>query len=403
MQYDHEGTLVMFNIESKAEKVGPTRTKRNNVEVAATIVMVEDLISGGIAAADITLLTPYNAQVTLLKKQLALYSELPSHSDISSIHVDTVATMHGEENSVVVLTFVSTDDLGFMEESQRLCVALSRARDALIIFHNATSISMNLHRRSFRVYRDILKYLEKHDCMKEYQLRTDRIFMEDDEDTNLQREKDEYLSNKRYLTGVKALLGSVQEDLVQEDPAPRVNKGKGKEKMSSSIQSPIAAVSPREKFFDFPEPSLLDLQNYDLTPEVDEHGQPEAGPSTSVALVQNRLVVGLAKEQEEAEITREAIRLATAEEEYGRDDGKLHSCTEFLAEIPPAESDGDREEEGPSGEATENQGYSGWASGGGKGTGKERATDDSPPETKEPNWEGASDGAGMQHLYTVKT
>ncbi|MCJ1437709.1 hypothetical protein MMC27_007096 [Xylographa pallens] len=309
-KYDHEGTLVMFDIASKAEKVGPTRTKRNNIEVAAAIHMVEDLIAGGVSAADITLLTSYNAQVTLFKKQLASYSKLPSHANMSPIHVDTVDTMHGEENSVVVLTFVSTEDLGFMGEPQRLCVALSRARDALIIFHNATSVSMNLNRRSLGVYRDIVKYLRNHDCLKRYHVPTNRFFMEDDKDTILQREKDEYLSNKRYYNGVKAIIGPVQEDPVHEDLAPKTNKGKGREKLSLSTPATkgfsSTDFSPTEEFVDCPEfwhidpaaaPAIMQgPANYDLTPEIDEHGQSVAGPSNSVALVQNRLVAELAKE-----------------------------------------------------------------------------------------------------------
>ncbi|MCJ1382759.1 hypothetical protein MMC17_005872 [Xylographa soralifera] len=169
--------------------------------------------------------------------------------------------MYGEENSVVILTFVSTEDLGFMEEPQRLCVALSRGRDALIIFHNVTS---------------------------NYQVQTSRIFMDDEEDIILAREKAEYLSNKRYFDGLKALIGPVEEDTKSAS-----HKGKGKEKMSSPTQAtevlstPATVTAPTVSSWNSwagdvdlavvsTNPVMQDLGDYDTTPEVDDQGQPVA-------------------------------------------------------------------------------------------------------------------------------
>ncbi|MCJ1395003.1 hypothetical protein MMC18_007884 [Xylographa bjoerkii] len=175
----------------------------------------------------VTVLTPYNAQVTLFKKQLALYSDDPANFNVSTVRVKTVDTMHAEKSSVVFLSMVNTEDLGFMEEPQRLCVAFSRARDALIVFHNATSISMNLNRRSLRVYQDIVEYLQTHDAFKYYSKEISGVFMERDEDAILQREQDDYATRK-YYQGLKAVL--------DEENVPATSS-KGKQKLVEAINS----------------------------------------------------------------------------------------------------------------------------------------------------------------------
>ncbi|MCJ1399370.1 hypothetical protein MMC11_002572 [Xylographa trunciseda] len=110
-KYDHEGTPVMFDVPSVAEKVGVTRTKRNNMEVATSIRLIEDLVAGGIPIAEITILIPYNAQVVLITKQLALHYGLFTYIDLSTVQVDTLDVMHREKNSVVILTIISTEIL----------------------------------------------------------------------------------------------------------------------------------------------------------------------------------------------------------------------------------------------------------------------------------------------------
>lgn len=55
------------------------------------------------------------------------------------IHITQVDTFQGEENRIILLSLVRSNaakKIGFLSTENRVCVALSRARDGLYIFGN---------------------------------------------------------------------------------------------------------------------------------------------------------------------------------------------------------------------------------------------------------------------------
>ena len=57
--------------------------------------------------------------------------------------VTTVDNYQGEENDIVILSLVRSnhhDNIGFLKASNRVCVALSRARHGMFIFGNASCL-----------------------------------------------------------------------------------------------------------------------------------------------------------------------------------------------------------------------------------------------------------------------
>ena len=59
------------------------------------------------------------------------------------VRVTTVDNYQGEENDIIILSLVRSNhqnQIGFLKASNRVCVALSRARYGLFIFGNASCL-----------------------------------------------------------------------------------------------------------------------------------------------------------------------------------------------------------------------------------------------------------------------
>jgi len=128
----------------------------------------------------IAIISPYSAQVSLIKIKLRKYFEeeknqfmkkIQSENDktfqfydkkinlentfykeefmkadiIDFISVNSVDGYQGQENDIVILSTVrsKTNRIGFLRDQRRLNVAITRARKSLIIFGNAETLSMN--------------------------------------------------------------------------------------------------------------------------------------------------------------------------------------------------------------------------------------------------------------------
>jgi helicase required for RNAi-mediated heterochromatin assembly 1 len=118
-------------------------SKYNEQEAEFVVGCFCYLVRGGIVPPHaITVLTFYNGQrkliLKLLKQQEFLAGEYLS--------VNTVDSYQGEENAVVLLSLVRSNEqgkIGFLEVANRVCVALSRARLGFYIFGNATQLSID--------------------------------------------------------------------------------------------------------------------------------------------------------------------------------------------------------------------------------------------------------------------
>lgn len=63
--------------------------------------------------------------------------------DHRKVRISTVDNYQGEENDIILLSLVRSnnfDQIGFLKTSNRICVALSRARNGLYIFGNKTCL-----------------------------------------------------------------------------------------------------------------------------------------------------------------------------------------------------------------------------------------------------------------------
>jgi len=116
-----------------------------NADEADMIVgFLEYLVYNGVQTEDVTVLTFYNGQRKRLLASLR-------HRQTGSLtgrrfNVVTVDSYQGEENEIVILSLVRSNDkgqIGFLEIDNRVCVALSRARCGFYIFGNGMLLYQN--------------------------------------------------------------------------------------------------------------------------------------------------------------------------------------------------------------------------------------------------------------------
>lgn len=142
---------------SRCDTVGPTQSKVNDMELAACLGLVNEFLQSGIDPKDITLLSPYAAQVSNFRTAVGRGS-IPQRA----VKMNTVDGYQGDENSVVVVSLTTRENIGFNKEKKRNCVALSRGRDAVVLLCDYSCLDDNTRdKRYIRKLKDI-----RADCIK---------------------------------------------------------------------------------------------------------------------------------------------------------------------------------------------------------------------------------------------
>lgn len=134
------------------EQVETDGESRLNVEEAALAVqMVRELLAAGVAQEAIALIAPYAAQVRHVRERL---DEL----GWERIEVNSVDGFQGREKEVVVLTLVRSNyegQIGFLADTRRMNVALTRAKRKLIVIGDSATITVE------RFYAELVGYFEE--------------------------------------------------------------------------------------------------------------------------------------------------------------------------------------------------------------------------------------------------
>ena len=110
-------------------------SKSNSHEVRFIAQFASYLLKQGYSHSDITILTFYEAQRFNIKDELGKISKL-----YQQIRVSTVDKYQGEENKIILFSVVRSNkksEIGHCKEDNRVCVALSRAKEGLFIIGNS--------------------------------------------------------------------------------------------------------------------------------------------------------------------------------------------------------------------------------------------------------------------------
>ena len=96
----------------------------NEGEAEAVVGHIRGLLAIGVAPGEVGVITPYSAQVTLLRQLLAA-------GDLRDVEVSTVDGFQGREKEVIVISMVRSNEdnkVGFLADPRRMNVAVTRAR-----------------------------------------------------------------------------------------------------------------------------------------------------------------------------------------------------------------------------------------------------------------------------------
>jgi len=128
-------------------------SRRNPAEAELVGKQIEGLLDAGLAPRDIAVIAPYAAQVRLMREQLA----------IEGLEIDTVDGFQGREKEAVVISLVRSNangEIGFLGDTRRMNVALTRARRKLIVIGDSATIAAH------PFYERLLGYFELHGAYK---------------------------------------------------------------------------------------------------------------------------------------------------------------------------------------------------------------------------------------------
>lgn len=110
-------------------------SRKNPEEANLAVSYVKRLLEAGVRPNAIGVISPYRAQVRLLRQKLDGYPE---------IEVDSVDGFQGREKEAIVISFVRSNhegEIGFLADTRRTNVAFTRARRCLIVIGDSATLS----------------------------------------------------------------------------------------------------------------------------------------------------------------------------------------------------------------------------------------------------------------------
>ena len=143
---DHEDTLnyhsikgIKFNMffvdhRHPENPNDDLKSPSNSHEATFLAALCNYLLQQGYQPHQITVITPYVGQMFELRSQFR-------ENGISNVHITPIDGYQGEENEIILLSLVRSNRLGFVKDENRICVALSRAKQGMYCIGNFTLFS----------------------------------------------------------------------------------------------------------------------------------------------------------------------------------------------------------------------------------------------------------------------
>ena len=131
--------------EEALELGSESRFNREEAEFLANYL--KQLLETGVKPEEIAVISPYSAQVRLLSSLIAN----------SKIEVDSVDGFQGREKEVVLLSLVRSNvegEMGFLTDTRRMNVAMTRARRKLFVIGDSSTLS------NIQFYQNFINYTE---------------------------------------------------------------------------------------------------------------------------------------------------------------------------------------------------------------------------------------------------
>lgn len=131
------------------EELEPEGESRRNPSEGQTVLRkLDQLREAGIRSRSVGVITPYAAQVRWLRE----------NTDDPHLEIDTVDGFQGREKDVIVISLVRSNqknEIGFLGDTRRMNVALTRARRKLIVIGDSATLA------NHEFYAAMLEYFEQ--------------------------------------------------------------------------------------------------------------------------------------------------------------------------------------------------------------------------------------------------
>jgi ATP-dependent RNA/DNA helicase IGHMBP2 len=122
-------------------------SRLNPLEAGLVIKKVHELLACGVTTEQIAIISPYSAQVKYLREKLKNLE----------LEIDSVDGFQGREKEAVIVSLVRSNregEVGFLADTRRMNVALTRARRKLIVIGDSATIT------SHGFYQRMVEYFE---------------------------------------------------------------------------------------------------------------------------------------------------------------------------------------------------------------------------------------------------
>lgn len=126
-------------------------SRENKGEAELAVRLLRRLLEAGLRPENVALLTPYVAQARLLK----------SMARDTGIEIGSVDGFQGREKEATIVSLVRSNadgEVGFLGDTRRMNVAMTRARRLLIVVGDSATLGQH------PFYEKFLEYVEKHDA-----------------------------------------------------------------------------------------------------------------------------------------------------------------------------------------------------------------------------------------------
>lgn len=157
--YDTQGGDFPERVEDEDGKnvLAGSGSKYNDLEAAVAVQHIAKLIEAGVQPDQIGVISPYSAQVAVLKKAMQKIG--------AAVEISTIDGFQGREKEAIVVSLVRSNDereIGFLSDRRRLNVAMTRPKRHLCIIGDMET----LERSGDRFLCDWVKY-----CEDKYEIR----------------------------------------------------------------------------------------------------------------------------------------------------------------------------------------------------------------------------------------
>ncbi|MEW5310653.1 MAG: hypothetical protein WDW38_002430 [Sanguina aurantia] len=136
--------------EEEAEEEGDS--KANSGEVRVVLAHVARLVQAGVPGSAIGIITPYNAQVALLR-------EARVGSRLAGVEISSVDGFQGREKEAVIISMVRSNgngSVGFLSDARRMNVAVTRAKRHVALVCDTETVGHN------PFLKRLVQYFEQH-------------------------------------------------------------------------------------------------------------------------------------------------------------------------------------------------------------------------------------------------